>query len=514
MKTLKRIFKPQYFLTILIVLVVGVSITYSFDISFKKEPRKKIEKSIKNLEDQFTSTNDDFIPCINHKKLKDTIIREGSFSTLLNIDLSDNLNENNYKIKRDFKRDYTSKKSQSNISISKNNEKPLSINSKLMYNSAYLDLNSSYNKTLGIDLKNFGEKLYNSNLLDEDIKNNMNKKEVLEMKNTKINLFVYPGTLGELKDYYLSFISYNLDGILNSKNIEILPANKDIKNLSQDNTIENYRVKISYFDFKYLLLSSLNSFENLLSIYNSNYNINLDLELIHTKLRDLSERILDEFQEKGTLYANFYINKDNELLYLLVTKNDNLENSKEEEVLKLSLLGTKNTTDNINLLVYDIKDRKIEFNRNLDITNINTLTNTLLINDMEFLKTSANYNQKNKNLEYNMISTNKYQENKIVNVKGFFSEIEKPYFKYEIDNFKYISNTKDLDIKGDVLVQLKKPVITAPEKNVIDIFSLDRKEFEDIKENIINVVNNYIPIENVKMRLPSWNIFTHDYIKF
>ena len=59
-------------------------------------------------------------------------------------------------------------------------------------------------------------------------------------------------------------------------------------------------------------------------------------------------------------------------------------------------------------------------------------------------------------------------------------------------------------------MEFKKPEIKSP-TNTIDIFTLDNGEFNQIKERSINSVNEYIPIENLKMRIPTWNIFTQSF---
>lgn len=507
MDKLKKIFNPKYIIGLLIIVVVVSSYTHSFNINLDKDPSKLIKKSIFKTKEELISTNSDFIPSIDMDKLNYSIMREGSFSSYLDLSLNENINNNTYKIKRDFKRNYTSQKSQSDILIEKNSLEPLSINSKLMYNNAYLDINSVYNKTLEIDLSHFGEKLYNSNLISKEQKESMSKKEINTMKNSKFNLFVYPGTFSELEEYFLSFVDYNINEILNNENINVLEATKEYKDILKDDTIKKYNLKFSYFDFKYLLLGTLNAYENLIMNYNNSYNLNLNLDLIHSELRNLSERILKKYDENGIIDADFYINKDKKLLGLFVTKSVNNES---EKVLELYLTGKNNTTDSIKLNIHNFKNNEIEYFRNLEIKDTNKIYSKLIINNKEYLNSVHEYNNSNKNLDLNISLLNKNNEISI-NSSGVLSNIKKDSFDYTINLIEILTNNKNYNINGDLKLSLGKPDIAVP-KDTVDIFTLSNSEFMKIKNSTIDLLNNNIPIKSFKSRIPCWNIFTKAFI--
>ena len=507
---IKKIFNTKNLIAIILIVVVTMSYTHSFNVPLKRNPKRAIDKSIIDMEKQFLTTNEDFIPCLDHKKMNNSVLKEGSFSSYLSVELLNANDGNTYNLNRDFKRNYTAKKSQSDISVSLNHNTPLDINNKLMYNNAYIDIPSVYDKTLEVDLLNFGNRLLSSDLIDSDEIAEMSQKELTKLENTKVNLFVYPGTFGELKEYYLTFINHNLQGILNEKNIAISDTDLEIQKQLHDDSVKEYMVHMSYFDFKYLLLSSVNAFENLINTYDASYNLNMDLDYIHSKLRNYNEGILEKYTQKGFINAKFYINKKGELLALFVdTEKNEDENIKKEEILKLYLLGKENTTDDIFLTVHSLKGKEVLINRNLKKDTNNELLTIATIDGSEFINSTSKYNKKNKNLDYNLNFITE-KDNKNINLTGFFEDINKTSFIYNIENLKYNSSSENLSTKGTFGMEFKKPEIKSP-TNIIDIFTLNNGEFNQIKERSINSVNKYIPIENLKIMIPTWNIFTQSF---
>lgn len=168
-------------------------------------------------------------------------------------------------------------------------------------------------------------------------------------------------------------------------------------------------------------------------------NLNLDTELIHSELRDLSEETLEKYDKKGTIDANFYINKKGKLRGIVLETEENKEEGIEREpILSLALTGEENTTDNISLTVNNILNSNLFFTRELN-TSDNTLSSrcTAEKTDGSYSKTIEDifaYDASSKSLKYSLDSTSGQNVNFKLELNGQFDSIDKNGYTFNIDD--------------------------------------------------------------------------------
>ena len=505
---LLKFIKKYLILIITISTLIVISAGYAFSKSLKKEPKIVLKKAIENIEKEFINTNDDFIPIIDNEKFYKALLKDGNFTNEFSMISKCNKSNNIYKINSLFKRELTAKKALSDIYVSKNDAPPIIINNRFLDNKAYLHSENIDSNTYEINLSNYGEELLNSDLLSKEYKDNMDKKDIENIKNIKLDLFVYPNTLGALKDYYLSFVDFNLQEMLNKNRFKINDAPEEIKEKYNSSSLEEYNLEISYFDFKYLLLSTLNFYENLISTYSISYNIDLDENALHASLRERSEEILDKYQDKGIINAKFYINESEELLLVDITKtialNAHHDKYETNNVLKLSFNGEENLTDNIELEIFDLSGEDFKYNRTLEKNkNSNKLLSNILIDNEEIINSKSTFNEKSKEFNYNLNLKEidyRFNKNIAIDINGVFSDIKDNAFTFNINSLNYINpkSDKHFTMNGKTYLLAEKPVIVPPKKSV-DIFSLNYDEFNSLREKTLEKLKQYIDINPLKI---------------
>lgn len=485
-----KFIKKHLILIIIFQILLIFSTKHLYSKSFKKEPKTILKCSFENMEKELIHSDNDLINMIDHEKLYNTLFKEQNFASEFCILLEDNKLDNIYKINNLIKQDINSKRALINICLSKNDSNPIILNNIISNKDLYFNSENINSNIYKINLDHFGEELLNSDLLSKDIKNNMTEKDLVALRNVKLDPLTFPNNIRTLREYYLSFIQYNLNEALEEDNFNIKDAPNFIKEKYKDVTLKEYNVKISYFDFKYFLLSNINFYKDLVYTYSNNYNLKIDKTKFNNFLRENSEKILEKYKGNGNINISFYINKDEKLSLVQVNRTDILEKNKSasEDILKLSFNGDINSTDNIELNIFDLKGKNLKYNRNLKKEeNLNSLTKNISIDNENFLNTKTTFIPNSKKLTYNLKIkeiNSEFNKNLFVNFKGELKSRDDDNISLSINSLNYKDNIRDLSIRGKAYISLEKTTINIPTKS-IDIFSLSNKEFDELKNRIL-----------------------------
>lgn len=506
----KKYINYKLFIGLLMLLVVLISYSNTLNISIKKTPRQHINQSINTTIKSAIKTEQSFIPDIKQKSIKKSIINDGCFDIKDKFNIKDLNTKNTYTIEKIFKKDYIDKKAESNIDIIVNGNQRLILNGQITSNNFYLYCPNIYPERINIDLQQYGKKLYNSNLLSDEYRSMMSEKNINDMKSKKINLFTYPGTIEELKEYILSYIGININSIFKDENIIVEKLNNSLE--CKGNNISKYIVSSTDFEFKYLLISGFNSLENLIKIYDSNLNFNFDAKEFHSNFQEFADSIINQYNNDGKIEAIFYIDNKNTLKKLSINSItsynvlDNKEKTDKQNIVTLEFKGKFNPTDNIKFLAFNKKGDSLIYERNLECSEKNIIKTDLIYNNKNIFDKVSIYNPENKKLFVDIKGLTPNENIDEFLLIGYLSNIENNSFKFNIENLKLKTSDKNIELIGEKTIKFEKPTIEIDTTGK-DVFEMSYEEFQNMKTISEKIINDYIPIDNIRTKLYSFKIF-------